>query len=31
MLGVMGQMLEVSCQVLVVRAHVGSYGSDVGI
>ena len=31
MLVVMGQMLGVSCQMLVVRAHVGSYGSDIGI
>ena len=30
MLGVVGQMLGVSCQVLVVRAYAGSYGSDVG-
>ena len=29
-LGVMGQMLGFSCQLLVVRARAGHYGSDVG-
>jgi hypothetical protein len=29
-LGVLGLILGVSCQILVVRAYVGSYGSDVG-
>ena len=30
MLGVMGQILGVSSQMLVVMAHAGSYGSDIG-
>ena len=30
MLGVMGQILGVSCQMLVVRAHVASFWSDIG-
>jgi len=30
MLGVIGQMLGVSCHMLVVRAHAESFESDVG-
>ena len=30
MLGVMGQIFGVNHQMFVVRAHAGSYGSDIG-